>query len=168
MAWRTSSSKLHPGAEAWPRAQGTRSLQGSLEQHLPWADSNRAPRFQQVKWCLPSGQSLQTLSSSHHDPGIRSAETEGTERPQVKVGGERAFMQTNKYCTFSKKLAYETYPWQLNINLAECFYELYQPSQQPNKVNTIPSELKASNIFKLFFLNLVSTHLNYQAAYLQF
>lgn len=155
MAWRTNSSKSHPGAEAWPKAQpvapGTWSLRGSQKQHLPWGDSNSAPRFQLAKWCLPSDESLHTLSSSHHDPGIRSAEKKVTERSQVKVGSERAFMQTNKDCTFSEKLAYETYPQHLNMVPSEGFYGLYQPSQEPNKINIFPSELKASNIFELVF-----------------
>lgn len=105
MAWRTNSSKLHPGAGAWPKAQPvalgtTRSPRGRQEQHLPWGDSDSAPRFLPAKWCLPSDKSLQTLSSSHHDPGIPSAEMKVTERSQVKVGSERAFMQTSKYYTF--------------------------------------------------------------------
>lgn len=106
MAWRTNSSKWHPGAEAWPKAQpvalGTWSSPGSQEQHLPWGDSHSAPMFLLAKWCLPSDKSLQTLSSSHHDPGIRSAEIKVTERPQVKVGSERTFMQTKKPVLFQK------------------------------------------------------------------
>lgn len=77
-ASRTSSSKLHPTAGAWSKAQsealGNLSLQENHEQDLPCGDSNIALRFQMAKWCHPSDGSVQTLSSIQHDLGIQSAE----------------------------------------------------------------------------------------------